>query len=364
MSKPHVSIIARIALAVFLLLSVFAFVQTQKTSGEDSMPALRLMSAARAHAEQHGGHKIPVYSPSDEILKSESSEEVKALQKQGFQVVVWTVDQKARMQELYAQGVDGIISDRPDLLRELMDQAVNEKKDRKLDTQGHRGGRDLRPENTLPAMEVALDNLMVTLETDTGVTSDGVSVLSHEPYVNPETCRRADGSRYDSFNKVLIKDLKSTEIQSAFICDKVFRGAPQSNDLSQSPVAAAFAQSQRLNSPYVLPTLQQLFDFVAFYAGYYRKGAGSATPNADRRAHAADMVRFNLETKIDPRYPARTVDAEAFTKTLANKIVENHMEERADIQSFDFRTLRFAQEKYLGIRTVYLVGDRGAFTRF
>jgi glycerophosphoryl diester phosphodiesterase len=189
-------------------------------------------------------------------------------------------------------------------------------------------------------------------------------MLSHEPYVNPETCRRTDASSYNSLNKTLIKDLKSAEIQNTFICDKLFRGTTQRNDLSQSPVAVAFARSQKLNSPYVLPTLQQLFDFVAFYADYYRKGAGSTTPNAERRARAADIVRFNLETKIDPRFPTRTVEPEVFTKTLADKVVENHMEERADIQSFDFRTLRIAQEKYPKIRTVYLVGDRGAFTRF
>jgi glycerophosphoryl diester phosphodiesterase len=42
----------------------------------------------------------------------------------------------------------------------------------RFDAQGHRGGRDLRPENTLPAIEVALDNLMTTLEFDCGVTLD------------------------------------------------------------------------------------------------------------------------------------------------------------------------------------------------
>ena len=43
---------------------------------------------------------------------------------------------------------------------------------KKFDAQGHRGARNLRPENTLPAMEVALDNLMSTLETDTGISAD------------------------------------------------------------------------------------------------------------------------------------------------------------------------------------------------
>ena len=54
---------------------------------------------------------------------------------------------------------------------------------RRFDAQGHRGARDLRPENTLPAMEAALDALMTTLETDTGITQDGALVLSHDPHV-------------------------------------------------------------------------------------------------------------------------------------------------------------------------------------
>jgi glycerophosphoryl diester phosphodiesterase len=42
---------------------------------------------------------------------------------------------------------------------------------------------------------------------------------------------------------------------------------------------------------------------------------------------------------------------------LASAIVARGLEERADIQSFDFRTLKHAQEKHPAIRTVYLFGD-------
>jgi glycerophosphoryl diester phosphodiesterase len=82
--------------------------------------------------------------------------------------------------------VNGIISDRPDLLLEAVKEfdANNDGIPgdfltaeglidiAKFDAQGHRGGRNLRPENTIPAMEVALDNLMTTLELDCGVTAD------------------------------------------------------------------------------------------------------------------------------------------------------------------------------------------------
>ncbi|MDD5037654.1 MAG: hypothetical protein PHE55_23235 [Methylococcaceae bacterium] len=48
---------------------------------------------------------------------------------------------------------------------------------------------------------------------------------------------------------------------------------------------------------------------------------------------------------------------ELFADTLAGVIKSNGMTERADIQSFDFRTLLRVQEKHPAIRTVYLFGD-------
>jgi glycerophosphoryl diester phosphodiesterase len=38
----------------------------------------------------------------------------------GIRVIVWTVDDPAVMQPLFDIGVDGIITDRPDLLREVL----------------------------------------------------------------------------------------------------------------------------------------------------------------------------------------------------------------------------------------------------
>src|SRR6185312_15834091 len=62
-----------------------------------------------------------------------------------------------------------------------------------FDLQGHRGARGLAPENTLAAFRTALDLGVTTLETDLAVTRDGVLVLSHEPRLNPDLVRGADG---------------------------------------------------------------------------------------------------------------------------------------------------------------------------
>ena len=50
--------------------------------------------------------------------------------------------------------------------------------------QGHRGARAVRPENTLPSFEAALDAGATSLETDVHLTADGVPVLVHDPQLS------------------------------------------------------------------------------------------------------------------------------------------------------------------------------------
>src|SRR5271166_5116502 len=55
--------------------------------------------------------------------------------------------------------------------------------------QGHRGARGLKPENTLPSFEVALDLGVSSIETDVHLTRDGVPILCHDPEVSGRLCR-------------------------------------------------------------------------------------------------------------------------------------------------------------------------------
>jgi glycerophosphoryl diester phosphodiesterase len=108
-----------------------------------------------------------------------------------------------------------------------------------------------------------------------------------------------------------------------------------------------------------VPTLQQLFDFVAFYRTFYASGAGSANPAAMQRAANAARVRFNIENKINPRRELRdrTLGPDAFVRAVGGAITANGLAERADVQSFDFRTLLGVHERFPQIRTVCLFGD-------
>ncbi len=366
----------------------------------EEISALRVMNAVRAHAQKNGNSRTPVFSPWFVLLADNdpatydasrqtppaglapaSSEifNIRQMQSAGFPVVAWTVNDSEQMTRLMHLGVDGIISDRPDLLLEAVKNFDGNNDGQpdfmtpdglidisKLDAQGHRGARDLRPENTLPAMEAALDYLMTTLETDFGVTKDGLTVLNHDPHIESAKVRRADGSAYTYSDEVLVKDLTLAEIQSTYIADKLLSGRPaQSNDLALSPVSAAFAAEEGIH-PYAMPSLNQLFEFVNYYVTYYQSGPGSTHPEASKRWKNASQVRFNIETKINPRtdtdergdvFAERTLSPEAFAQAVLKEIKKYGMEQRADVQSFDFRTLILVQEQNPAIRTAYLFGD-------
>jgi glycerophosphoryl diester phosphodiesterase len=329
-------------------------------------PYLQLMEKAAAHAKAHGQTVVPALSPLDATVLS-GAVPVKELQARGIKVIPWTTNDPEKMKAVIRTGVDGLISDRPDLLQKAV---AEEKPKAGFDVQGHRGGRGLHPENTLPAFEGGLDNLIDTIETDTGVTTDHVSLIWHDQFLNPQSCRRADGGEYTDANRIYIRDISMTEVQKTFICDKLrpdprSGGPDQKNDLPLSPVAVAFAKKEGLISPYVPTYVEQLFRFAAFYAEYYRMGAGKSSPHAKERAAAGAKVKFNLETKILPEglpeaiEPGgnHTVAPQVFVDTLCGAIKRNHMETRVDVQSFDFRTLVLVEEQYPGIQTFYLTGD-------
>jgi glycerophosphoryl diester phosphodiesterase len=191
-----------------------------------------------------------------------------------------------------------------------------------FDLEGHRGARGLAPENTLPAFERALAIGVSTLELDIGVTSDGVVVVSHDPFLNPAIARDASG-QWLAARGPLIKDLSYAQLQAY----DVGRIDPA------SPYARSFGEQQAVDGTRI-PTLAQLFERV--------------------RALGADHVRFNIETKLSPLQPQETVAVEAMTDALLRVVREAGMTRRVSIQSFDWRSLQRVQQREPAIPTVYL----------
>jgi glycerophosphoryl diester phosphodiesterase len=379
--------------ALFLLGGVAGIAQAPVAPTTATDPFVTLMTRASAHAKQHGDRLAPVFSPEKStLLGPAASVNVKAIQAVGVTVVPWTVDDLPTMRQLLDLHVDGIISNRPDLLatalHEAREKAAGDAKQLayldRLDRVGHRGARGLRPENTLPAFEAGLDTGITSFETDTGITTDHRALIWHDQFLNPQSCRRLDGQPYTLENRVYTHDISLVDAQKQFICDKLHSGPEQKNDLALSPVAVAFAAQEHMISPYTPTYMDQVFRFIDFYGRWYKSGPGKTSPDAAVRARTAERVHFVLETKIlPPGYsvakmesvaqgkteaelqsagklsiadftPTRTVSAEEFVTTLCDVVRAYHMEERTTIESFDFRTLLLVEEKYPSLGRNYL----------
>ena len=190
-----------------------------------------------------------------------------------------------------------------------------------FDLQAHRGGRGLRPENTLAAFENALRLGVDTLEMDAAITADGVVVISHDPALNPAITRDAQGRWVTA--RPLIRSLPLADLQ-AFEFGRIDPA---------SDYGRGFA-SQQPHDGERMPTLAAVFALVD--------------------SLGADRVRFDIETKVFPDHPEWTVDAETFTKKLLEVIRRAGMTKRVMVQSFDWRTLRLVQQLEPGMDTVYL----------
>jgi glycerophosphoryl diester phosphodiesterase len=176
-----------------------------------------------------------------------------------------------------------------------------------FDLQAHRGGRGLRPENTLASFRHALGLGVSTLELDCGVTRDGVVIVSHDTRLNPDITRGPDG-RFLPEPGEAIAALPYADLARY----DVGRIDPA------SPTAKNFPEQQPADGERI-PKLAEVFALVA------------ASGNA--------AVRFNIETKIDPTDPEGTVPPDHFVLALLSAIRGAGMAPRVTIQSFDWRTL-------------------------
>jgi glycerophosphoryl diester phosphodiesterase len=195
-----------------------------------------------------------------------------------------------------------------------------------FDLQGHRGARGLAPENTLAGFRKALAIGVTTLETDVGVSKDGVLVIAHDRHLNPALTRNADG-QYIAVPAPRLRDLTLAELK-AF---DVGRIDPKSGYAKQWPQQAA-TDGERM------PALDEFLALV--------------------RA-APTRVRINVETKLSPLAPDDTVDPATFARSLVAALKAADVVERATVQSFDWRTLVEVKKLLPALRTACLTLEGG-----
>ena len=198
---------------------------------------------------------------------------------------------------------------------------------RAFDLQGHRGARGLAPENTLTAFRTAMALGVKTLELDVRLTSDGQVVIAHDPRLNPDLTRDADG-RWLSEPGPPLHTLTLAELQR-FDVGRIRPGTRH---------AQSFAQ-QRGTDAERIPTLEALFALV--------------------RSSGNQKLRFNIETKVSPLAPSGSAEPEVLVRALLAVVIRHGMHERVSVQSFDWRTLRLVQELTPAISTVALTARQG-----
>lgn len=197
--------------------------------------------------------------------------------------------------------------------------------------EGHRGGRGLMPENTIPAMYHAIDLGMTTLEMDTHITKDQEVVVTHDDYLSPVFMLDPQGQEIPKSNAK-----KYAVFQMDYDALKQF-------DLG-SKYYEAFPRQKKLKS--YIPVLGELIDAVQ----QYLKKTGKK------------QVFYNIETKCSPEGDGLlNPDPETFVQLLMEVIEKKRIQPFVVIQSFDRRTLQILHKKYPKIKTSYLVANKKSF---
>lgn len=191
-----------------------------------------------------------------------------------------------------------------------------------LELQGHRGARGLWPENTLAAFGGALELGVSTVELDCGLTRDGVIVVTHDPELNPDLTRGADG-RFLARTGPRIFDLTFRELESY--------------DVGRLQPGSAYAARFPEQEPVDGERIPRLTDVLALV-----------------RARSEGRVRVAIEVKTFPGQPELTATPAAFAAALERDVEATGTLAMVSIMAFDFRVLTAVQRLMPQAATVAL----------
>jgi glycerophosphoryl diester phosphodiesterase len=201
----------------------------------------------------------------------------------------------------------------------------------KLDVQGHRGGRALMPENTIPTMLNAIDLGVKTLELDCVISKDNQVVVSHDSYMSGDFMLKPDGSTISKAEEkgLLIYTMPYDSVRRY---DAGTKPHPQ------------FPDQKKLKT--YKPLLSELIDSVERYV----------------KVHHLKPVYYNLEVKSSPAGDGVAHPAiNEFTKLVMDVLNKKKVAKRVTIQSFDVRPLQLLHQAYPKQVLSYLTGTKETF---
>lgn len=181
-----------------------------------------------------------------------------------------------------------------------------------FDLEAHRGGRDVRPENTLYSYAYAIELGATSIECDMQLTKDGQIVMSHNPILNSDITRDENGN-YIKNNKYDIRLMTVDELKK-FDVGVMDQNCGEYYDLHGKTQFTYDAK---------IPTLEELMQLIQSYG--------------DKN------IVLNIETKSYPD-PAsagykNNADPKKFVEVFNNIVKKYNMEDRVVLQSFDWQTL-------------------------
>ncbi len=191
-----------------------------------------------------------------------------------------------------------------------------------FDIQGHRGCRGLMPENSLLAFEHALKLGVDTIELDTVVTSDGVVVIYHDPFLNPERVR--ENGQFIT-ERVLIKNLTLSRLREY--------------DIGSIAEPGKWPGQLQVDGQ-IVPTLEEVIQLVEVHNSLSEK-----------------KVRLNIEIKTSPLEPELTVALHEHVEGVMDLVERYGMGELVIIQSFFWKVLKIVDEIDGNVLTAALISS-------
>lgn len=193
-----------------------------------------------------------------------------------------------------------------------------------FDREGHRGGRGLMPENTIPAMYRGIDEGVNTLELDLHISKDKKVVVSHDPFFNELITTTPEG-------KFLTKEESRQRLLYNMNYDSI-----RKYDVGMKP-HPDFPRQQKVAA--YKPLFSELIDASEKYAAAKNK----------KMWYNAEIKSKEATDNIN--HPAIPEFVDLVMKVLKDKGTEN----RTVIQSFDMRPLQYLHSHYSQMQTSLLL---------
>ena len=194
----------------------------------------------------------------------------------------------------------------------------------------HRGTRLYFPENSIPAYEFAVRMGADWLDADLRLTKDGHVVIFHDSVLSPSCVKDMNNQWVTS--SIAIEDLTLEQLKHYSLSSP----KPGSNFARLFPYVNA-------TSVIKIPTLAEAVHTLDLYAGY--------------------PVKWQLEIKTDS--PGSDQDRyQRITQKVVELIQSHHLQNRVELQAFDWRVLKLVHHMDSSIHTAALLSsDTVSFDR-